>query len=62
MKTPKNLISPKKFNVTLPEVSLKVSSDFKDVVSTRMINGEKYILIKVTGEVAINGITITDEE
>ncbi len=59
---PKNLISTNKFEVKTPEVSIKVDPEYKDLISTRTVNGERYVLIKVMGDVSINGITLSKEE
>ena len=46
----------------MPEVSVKVSPDHRDVISTETRNGENYLVIKVTGPVEVNGIGISFEE
>ena len=58
---PKNLFSVNKFNLTLPEVSIKVDPEHKDLVTTQVINGEKYLMIRVTGGVEVNGINVEIE-
>ncbi len=60
--TPKNIITTNKYEVTMPEVSVKISPEHRDAVSTETRNGEKYLLIKVTGPVEVNGIGIAFEE
>ena len=61
--SPKNVIETKKFELSMPEVKIKVSPEYSSLVSTQIINNEKYILIKVTGDVEVNGINIAlDEE
>jgi len=57
--SPKTVISTKKFELTMPEVSVKVTPEYKDNVTTRIIDGQKYLMIKVTGEVQVNGITLS---
>lgn len=59
---PKNVISHNKFELKMPEVSIKVSPDCKDLVTTETRGEEKYILIKVTGGVELNGIRMSSEE
>ena len=54
--TPKNIITPTKFTVETADVSIKVNPEKRDLVSTKIINGEEYILIRVTGGVEVNGI------
>ncbi len=59
---PKNIVATKKFEVKTPEVSIKVDPEHRDVVSTQMIGGTKYVMIRVTGPVEVNGINIEIEE
>lgn len=60
--TPKNIVSTGKFELEMPEVKIKVSPEHRDAVSTQTINGQKYVMIKVTGAVEVNGININIEE
>ncbi len=60
--TPKNIISHNKFDAEMPEVKIKINAEFRDIVSTEVINGEKYIRIKVTGPLEINGINVNIED
>lgn len=59
--SPKNIISTNKFEVEMPEVSVKISPEHRDLVSTEIINGVKYVMIKVTGPITVNGINISIE-
>ena len=58
--TPKNIITPTKFTLETPDVSIKVNPEKRDLVSKKTINGEEYILIRVTGGVEVNGIFLGD--
>ncbi len=60
--TPKNIVSHSKFDAEMPAVKIKVSADHRDIVSTQVINGEKYIMIKVTGPLEINGINVNIDD
>lgn len=60
--TPKNVITTTSYQIKMPEVSVKVSPDHRDVISTETRNGENYLVIKVTGPVEVNGIGISFEE
>ncbi len=60
--TPKNIISTNKFEVKTPDVSIKVSPEHRDVVSTQIIGDTKYVMIRVTGPVEVNGISIEIED
>ncbi len=55
---PKNIVNTKKFDLTLPDVTIKVNPEKRDLVSTETINGVKYIMIKATSGVEVNGINI----
>lgn len=56
--TPKNVVSSGKFELRMPEVKISVSADHRDLISTRKINGESCVVIRVSGPVEINGITV----
>ena len=61
--TPKNVVSEKKFELKMPEVKISVDPEHRDLISTRKVNGERCVVIRITGPVEINGITInTDTE
>ena len=55
---PKNVVATRKFEVKTPDVSIKVSPDHRDIVSTQVIGDTKYVMIRVTGPVEVNGINI----
>ena len=59
---PKNIVAVRKFEVKTPDVSIKVSPEHRDVVSTQVIGGTKYVMIRVTGPVEVNGINIEIED
>ncbi len=56
--SPKNLIDEKRFEVTLPDITIRVKSEARDRVQTRVIDGIKYILIRADDEVEANGVSI----
>jgi hypothetical protein len=60
--SPKNILSPKKLELQTPDIKIKVSSDRGDLVSTKVINGTKYVMIKVEGSVEVNGISLSIED
>ncbi|MBQ8381383.1 MAG: DUF4317 domain-containing protein [Clostridia bacterium] len=60
--SPKNIVDLKKFNVSTPEVTVKVPAEHRDLVSTQIIDGVKYIMIRADGGVLVNGIAISDAE
>lgn len=56
---PQNLIDPKKFEITTPDVTIKVNPERRDLVSTQIIDGVKYILIRTENDdVKLNGVNI----
>lgn len=60
--SPKNIVAFSKYELEMPEVKIKVSPEHRDIVTTQVINGEKYLMIKVTGGVEINGIAVNIED
>ncbi len=56
---PKNIIDNKKFEITTPDVSIKVNPARSDLIETRIIGGVKYILICADENVEVNGVNIS---
>ena len=56
--TPKNIISVNKFELQTPDVTIKVNPERRELVSTQMINGVEYIMIRATEGVVVNGINV----
>lgn len=59
---PENLMNIKQFEVKTPDVSIRLSAETSDLVETRMIDGQKYILIRAEGTVEVNGVEISITE
>lgn len=55
---PKSIVDVKKFEMVTPDVSIKVNPDRTDLVSTQTINGVKYILIRASEGVEVNGVNV----
>ena len=55
---PKNILPERKFELSMPEVSIKISPEYRNLVTTETVGDTKYVMIKVTGEVTVNGIAI----
>lgn len=55
---PKNLVNYNKFELKMPEIKVNVSPDYRDYVTTREIGGEKFLMIKMTGPLEVNGIIV----
>ncbi|MEG1755236.1 MAG: DUF4317 domain-containing protein [Clostridia bacterium] len=55
---PTNVIDSKHFEITTPDVVIKVNPERSNLVETRVINGSKYILISTDGGVEVNGVNV----
>ena len=55
---PKNIINDKRFEINMPDISIKVSPEKADLIETRVIGGVKYILICADEDVEVNGVRI----
>ena len=55
---PKSIVNVNKFEVATPNVTIKVDPEHTDLVSTQIINGVKYILIRANDGVEVNGMNI----
>ncbi len=53
-----NLVTPKDFRVNTPCVSIKVDPAHSELISTRTIEGKRYIMILADGAVEVNGVPI----
>lgn len=60
--SPKNIIDLKKFNVETAEISVKVPPEHRDCISTEIIGGVKYIMIRAEGTITVNGIPLAKED
>ena len=56
---PENLVTLKQFSVKTPDVSVRLAADAANMVETRIIDGQKYILIRADGIVEVNGVEIS---
>ena len=60
--TPKNIVNVKQFEVKTPDVTIKVNPERRDLVSTQVIGGVKYIMIRAAEGVSVNGVNININE
>lgn len=60
--TPRNALKRGKFEIATPSVQIKVDAEHRDLVSTQVIGGVKYVMIRAEGSVEVNGIPIDIEE
>ncbi|MBE6622079.1 MAG: DUF4317 domain-containing protein [Ruminococcaceae bacterium] len=56
---PQNLLNVKQFEVKTPSVSIRLTAETSDLVETRVIDGQKYILVRAEGVVEVNGVEIS---
>lgn len=56
--SPKNVVNVKKFELKTPDVTIKVNPERRDLVSTQVIGGVEYILVRATEGVEVNGISV----
>ena len=56
--TPKNVVTYNKFELSTPDVTVKVDPEHRDLVSVQTVGGEKYVMIRVTGTVEVNGVNV----
>lgn len=59
---PQNIIGTKTIEVKTPDVVIKVNPERGDLIRTRVIDGEKYILIRAGDEVEVDGVEIAISE
>ena len=59
---PKNIVNPKKFELKTSDVFIKVAEGKENLVTTKVINGKKYIIIAADGGVELNGLSVKIEE
>lgn len=60
--SPKNLVNPRQFHVTTPDVKIQVAPEKRDLVETRVLGGIKYILIRAEEGIEVNGVPIHIEQ
>ncbi len=56
--SPRNLVDPKKLELKTADVTIQVSPDRSDLVQTKILNGVKYILVRVEEGVELNGVPV----
>ncbi len=56
------IVDVKRFELSTPDVSIKVNPERTDLVETRLINGIKYIMIRASDGVEVNGVPININE
>lgn len=56
---PRNLIDPGKYTLQTPDVDIRVNPQRPDLVTVRVIDGVKYILVRADQDVTLNGMNIS---
>ena len=56
--SPRNLVDPKKLELKTADVTIKVNPERGDLVQTRILNGVKYILVRVEEGLEVNGVPV----
>ncbi len=59
---PNSIVNVKKFEVTTPDVSIKINPERTDLVSTQVIGGVRYIMIRAGEGVEVNGVSVKIKE
>lgn len=54
----RNIVDPRHFSVNMTDVSIKVNPEKSGLLSTGVIDGTRYILVRAEEAVEVNGITI----
>ena len=53
-----NIASETRYQVSTPDVEIRVSPDRSDLIETRVIDGVRYILIRAESSVEVNGVAV----
>lgn len=56
--SPRNLVDTKQIEITTADATIRVNGMRGDLINTRVIDGSRYILIKVEDEAQVNGVPI----
>jgi predicted metalloenzyme YecM len=53
-----NLINTRSFEVKTPDVIVKVNPEHADLVQTKIVDGRKCLVIEISDQVEVNGISV----
>ena len=53
-----NVIDTKQFQLATPNVSIKVNPARSDLIQTRILDGARYLLVRIEEGVEVNGIPV----
>jgi hypothetical protein len=57
-----NLVRTAAFQVATPSVQVKVDPEHTELISTRVVDGKRYVMILADGAVEVNGVPVTFQE
>lgn len=57
--SPRNLVDPRRFEMKLPDVTVKATPDGIARLQTRVIDGVGYLLIRADGDLEVNGMRVS---
>lgn len=57
--SPKNVVDVKKFELKTADIQIKVNPERLDLVKTKIIDGQKFIMIRAEDNVEVNGVNIS---
>ena len=57
MLNPNNLID-KKFEIKMPDIKISVAPESSYLLETRVIDGRRYFLVPIDGDVEVNGVAV----
>ena len=60
--SPKNVVDIKRFEVKTNGITVKADPEYAGHITTKIINGMKYIMIRAEGDVEVNGVNININE
>lgn len=55
---PQNIINTRQFELKMPDVIIRVNNEHSDAVTTQVIDGVKYVMVRADQGVEVNGISI----
>ena len=53
-----NVYNSRSYEVKTPDISIKVNPERSDLITTKEIEGKKYLLIEINDQVEVNGIEV----
>ncbi|MEG0830457.1 MAG: DUF4317 domain-containing protein [Anaerovoracaceae bacterium] len=54
-----NVVAPKKFNIEMPDIVIKVNSECADLIETKVIDNKRCLVIAINDNIQVNGVDIS---